>query len=102
MLARLPAAALAAAGPANRAQLPSAQELGREVRRMVELGPRLTATSPHLHFIDSLAGDFKAAGLSVTRDPQPFQQWLATGSSLDVVAGPNARPVPIASEYTYS
>jgi hypothetical protein len=103
LLARAPAAAaLTVPGPPGRAQLPSARELGAQVRRMVELGPRLTATSPHLQFIDALADDFKGAGLTVTRDPQPFQQWLATGSSLDVVTGANAGPVRIASEYTYS
>jgi hypothetical protein len=69
---------------------------------MVELGPRLTATSPHLQFIDSLEDGFRDAGLSVTRDPQPFDQWLAQDFSLDVLSGPGAGPVPVASYYTYS
>jgi hypothetical protein len=69
---------------------------------MVELGPRLTATSPHLQFIDALADDFRVAGLTVARDPQPFQQWLATRSSLKVLTGPAVGAMPIASEYTYS
>jgi hypothetical protein len=69
---------------------------------MVSLGPRLTATSPHLQFIDGLEDGFRDAGLSVTRDPQPFQQWLAEDFSLDVLTGVGAGPVPVASYYTYS
>ena len=65
---------------------------------MVELGPRLTATSPHLNFIDGLDERFRRAGLSVTRDPQPFQQWLADDFGLEVAG----KPVPVASYYTYS
>src|SRR4051812_19922 len=97
------AGALAApAAHARRATLPTARQLARQVREMVELGPRLTATSPHLQFIDGLADGFRDAGLRVERDPQPFQQWLARRSSLDVLTGPSAGPVPIASGYTYS
>jgi hypothetical protein len=70
----------------------------RQVREMVELGPRLTATSPHLNFIDGLDEGFRRAGLSVTRDPQPFQQWLAQDYALEVAG----KPVPAASYYTYS
>src|SRR4051794_21935453 len=65
---------------------------------MVELGPRLTATSPHLNFIDRLDDGFRRAGLAVTRDPQPFQQWLAQDFALEVAG----KPVPVASYYTYS
>src|SRR5881392_1385959 len=71
----LPATALAR--QRRTAALPTAQQVQHQVREMVELGPRLTATSPHLNFIDSLDERFRRAGLSVTRDPQPFQQWLA-------------------------
>ncbi|MEA2292719.1 MAG: hypothetical protein QOE86_358, partial [Solirubrobacteraceae bacterium] len=69
---------------------------------MVELGPRLTATSPHLQLIDSLEEGYRAAGLTVTRDPRPFQQWLAEEFTLDVLTGPGAGGVPVASYYTYS
>jgi hypothetical protein len=37
------------------------------------------------------------AGPSVTRDPQPFQQWLAQDHGLAVAD----KPVPVASYYTY-
>src|SRR4051794_6557437 len=54
-LAGLPASTLASVPRrADRAALPGAEALGREVRDMVELGPRLAATSPHLQFIDHL------------------------------------------------
>src|SRR4051812_2093151 len=93
------AGALAApAAHARRATLPTARQLAREVREMVELGPRLTATSPHLNFVDGLEDGFRGAGLAVTRDPQPFQQWLAQDFSLEV----GGKPVPVASYYTYS
>src|SRR3954464_15890725 len=92
----MPTAALAKRGP--KGALPTASEVYRQVKEMVELGPRLTATSPHLQFIDSLEDRFKGAGLSVTRDPQPFQQWLAQDFALEVAG----KPVPVASYYTYS
>jgi hypothetical protein len=99
----LPATAFAR--PARRRQagaLPTAREVRRQVLDMVELGPRLTATSPHLQFIDSLDDGFRKAGLTVTRDPRPFQQWLAQEFTLDVLSGPGAGRVPVASYYTYS
>jgi hypothetical protein len=99
----LPAPAFAR--PAKRrakGALPTASEVGRQVREMVQLGPRLTATTPHLQFIDGLDEGFRGAGLTVTRDPQPFQQWLAQDFSLDVLTGPGAGRVPLASYYTYS
>lgn len=92
----LPAPALAAGR--RRGDLPDANAIQRQVSEMVELGPRLTATSPHLNFIDSLDDGFREAGLHVTRDPQPFQQWLAQDFSLEVAG----KPVPVASYYTYS
>jgi hypothetical protein len=99
----LPATAFAR--PATRrakGALPTAREVRRQVQDMVELGPRLTATSPHLQFIDGLDEGFRGAGLKVARDPKPFQQWLAQDFSLDVLTGPGAGPVPVASYYTYS
>src|SRR3954463_16254215 len=107
-LAGMPGSAVAASRRVRRtsssrvASLPSAREVERQVREMVELGPRLPATSAHLQFVDSLEDGFRDAGLRVERDPHPFQQWLARRSSLDVLTGPAAGPVPIASEYTYS
>jgi hypothetical protein len=92
----LPSAALAR--KRRTGALPTAREVKRQVREMVELGPRLTATSPHLNFIDGLDDGFRRAGLSVTRDPQPFQQWLAQDFALEVAG----KQVPVASYYTYS
>jgi hypothetical protein len=92
----LPAPALAARR--RRGALPTAKEILREVREMVELGPRLTATSAHLNFVDGLEDGFRGAGLSVIRDPQPFEQWLAQDFSLSV----GGKQVPVASYYTYS
>src|SRR4051812_23572268 len=105
-VAASPALALAAfpagatARRARRARLPAARELAREVREMVALGPRLTATSAHRQFVDGLEDGFRAAGLSVGRDPQPFSQWLAQRWSLEVLEGPGAGRVPVASYYT--
>ena len=99
----LPASAFARARKrAPKGALPTAAEVRSQVREMVELGPRLTATSPHLNFVDGLEDGFRDAGLTVTRDPQPFQQWLAQDFSLDVLSGPGAGHVPVASYYTYS
>src|SRR5437763_3323560 len=92
------AGALATPAQARHATLPTARQLAREVGEMVALGPRLTATSPHLQFIDGLEGGFRAAGCSIMRDPQPFTQWLATRWGLEVAG----QAVPVASYYTYS
>jgi hypothetical protein len=101
-LAGVPGGALAARRRRPRWTFADPGRLRREVTEMVELGPRLTATSPHLQFTDALEDGFRAAGCTVTRDPYPFDQWIARRSSLDVVSGPSAGPVPVASEYTYS
>jgi hypothetical protein len=92
----LPAPALAARR--RHGALPTPKQVQAQVREMVELGPRLTATSAHLNFIDGLDEGFRDAGLKVTRDPQPFQQWLAEDFALEVAG----KPVPVASYYTYS
>lgn len=101
-LAAYPSAGFAARRRADRTALPTSGELGRGVHEMVALGPRLTATSAHRQFIDGLADGFRHAGLGVQRDPHPFQQWLAQRWSLDVLSGPAAGSVPVASYYTYS
>lgn len=82
--------------------LPSAAALEREVRTMVRLGPRLPGTSAHNTFVDRLAAGFRGAGLQVTRDTHHFERWLAEDFALEVLAGPRAGAVDVASYYTYS
>jgi hypothetical protein len=82
--------------------LPSAAALQREVRLMVELGPRLPGSTPHNAFVDSLAGGFRSAGLRVTRDRHHFTRWAVHAKGLEILEGSRAGSVPVASYYSYS
>ncbi len=101
-LAGSPAPALARRFRAERSGLPHHKWVRRHVREMVELGTRLPATKPHLRFVDWIESEFQEAGLIVERDPHPFQRWQARRWSLEVLDGPGAGQVPVASYYTYS
>jgi len=83
-------------------RLPTSRQLARQVRDMVALGPRYTATPAHVQFIDWIETGFQNAGLSVSRDMFKFTQWLAQSYSLEILDGPGAGPVPVASYWTFS
>jgi len=92
-------------GPApvvDPSRLPGARTLARQVSDMVALGPRFTATPAHNQFIDWIETGFQSAGLSVSRDTFNFTQWLAQDYSLELLEGPGAGPVPLASYWTFS
>ena len=101
-LAAQPGTLLAARRRADPVRLEGRRWLRERVREMVELGPRLTATGPHRQFIDGLDEGFRRAGLTVERDPHPFERWLADRYALEVLDGPDPGVVPVASYYTYS
>jgi hypothetical protein len=100
--AALPAA-LAGAGGVNLKLLPTAQDMYRDVKHMVDLGQRLPGSDPHNAFIDWLDQGFRSAGCQMLpRDEFPFTRWLAQGWSLELLEGPGRGTVPVASYMPYS
>ena len=82
--------------------LPSAHEIEHDVRSMVDLGPRYTATAPHREWIDSIEDSFQRSSLRTMRDTYSFHQWLAKRWSLELLDGLGHGQVPVAAYYTYS
>jgi hypothetical protein len=102
-VSRAAAGALLAPAPVvDPRRLPSARTLAHQVKEMVALGPRFTATPAHNQFIDWIEAGFGQAGLSVSRDTFHFTQWLAEDFSLELLEGPGAGPVPLATYFTFS
>lgn len=83
--------------------LPNGHQLYRDVKRMVELGPRFTGTPAHDAFIDSLEEGFAGAGCRMLpRDKFGFDRWLAQRWSLDVLDGQTPARVPVSAYAAYS
>ena len=70
---------------------------------MVEFGPRLTASPEHERYISWLEDRFERAGLTLPYcDGYTTDRWLAQRFGLDVLHGPGAGPVKIATYYPRS
>lgn len=70
---------------------------------MVEFGPRLTASDAHSSYVDWLEQEFTDAGLQMLpRDTFNTDRWLAQQLGLDILNGPSAGPVPVATYYPRS
>jgi hypothetical protein len=83
--------------------LPTAEDMYRDVKYMVDLGQRLPGSDPHNEFIDWLDQGFRDAGCQMLpRDEFPFERWLAQSWSLELLEGPGAGPIPVASYMPYS
>jgi hypothetical protein len=83
--------------------LPTPAQIRAEFTKMVEFGPRLTASDPHSQYIDWLEQEFIDAGLQMLpRDNYTTDRWLAEQVGLDVLSGPSAGPVRIATYYPRS
>jgi hypothetical protein len=101
--AGLPGAALAAARPARRWGLPTPQQVRRDFQRMVDFGPRLTATAAHGCYIDWLEQEFARAGLHLAKDKTyTTDRWVARDWGLDLLEGPGEGPVKVATYYPRS
>ncbi len=97
----------AAAGAALRRRrhipLPSPQQVRDQFTRMVEFGPRLTASPQHERYISWLEGEFDKAGLALPYcDGYTTDRWLVERFGLDVLHGPGAGPVKVATYYPRS
>src|SRR4051794_25671138 len=68
---------------------------------MVEFGPRLTASTEHHNYLTWLEDEFERAGLDLLPpDAYTTDRWLMESFSLDVLQGPSAGPVKLATYYT--
>src|SRR5690349_5375680 len=83
--------------------LPSPRQVRADFTRMVEFGPRLTASESHNSYIAWLEHEFVRAGLELLPcDGYTTERWLAQDVRLDMLEGPAAGPVKIATYYPRS
>jgi hypothetical protein len=100
--AALPAP-LAGSGGVDLKLLPTARDMYRDVKYMVDLGQRLPGSDPHNAFIDWLDQGFRSAGCQMLpRDEFPFNRWLAKSWSLELLEGPGRGVVPVSAYMPYS
>lgn len=91
------------AGVKKPVPLPSPHQVRDEFTRMVEFGPRLTASPAHDAYISWLEDEFERAGLRLTNpDPYSTERWLMESFSLDVLEGTGAGSVDVATYYPRS
>jgi hypothetical protein len=95
--------ALTGTGGVDRRLLPTARDMYRDVKHMVDLGQRYCGTPAHNAFLDWLEQGFGLAGVQMLpRDPFPFTCWLAKSWSLELLEGPGRGIVPVAAYQPYS
>src|SRR5436305_3298572 len=83
--------------------LPSPPQVRAAFTRMVEFGPRLTASQPHAKYVAWLEREFKRAGLHLLpRDHYVTDRWLARKVGLQITEGPGAGPVKVGTYYPRS
>jgi hypothetical protein len=83
--------------------LPTPAQIRADFTTMVEFGPRLTASDPHSRYVDWLEQEFIDAGLQMLpRDNYKTDRWLAQQVGLDILGGPHAGSVKVATYYPRS
>ena len=83
--------------------LPTPEQVRDDFTTMVEFGPRLTASGPHSDYIDWLEQEFIDAGLQMLpRDNFTTDRWAAQQVGLDILSGPSAGPVKVATYFPRS
>ncbi len=83
--------------------LPSPRQVREDFTRMVEFGPRLTASPSHARYVAWLEQEFEAAGLELLPcDGYTTDRWLAESYGLTIHEGAAAGPVKIATYYPRS
>jgi hypothetical protein len=106
LLGAAPAGARRRAGIRARGRivpLPSPQQVRDEFTRMVEFGPRLTASPSHDNYVAWLEQEFEAAGVQLLPcDGYTTDRWLAQDVGLELLDGPAAGPVNVATYYPRS
>lgn len=95
--------ALAGTSGAGVVPLPSPEQVRQDFTTMVEFGPRLTASAAHANYVSWLEQEFEAAGLQLLPcDGYVTDRWLAEAWGLDILDGPAAGAVDIATYYPRS
>ena len=83
--------------------LPTPAQVRQEFTRMVEFGPRLTASTSHERYISWLEDEFDQAGLQVLDcDGYTTDRWLAKSHGLEILEGSHRGPVRVATYYPRS
>ncbi|HEY1521428.1 MAG TPA: hypothetical protein VGF70_00315 [Solirubrobacteraceae bacterium] len=83
--------------------LPSPERIRQDFTRMVELGPRLTASPNHERYIGWLEDRLERAGLELPDcDGYTTERWLAQRHGLEIVEGAHHGPVKVATYYPRS
>jgi hypothetical protein len=83
--------------------LPTPAQLRADVQRMVDFGPRLTGSDAHNRYIEWLETELTRAGCSLLpRDDKELVLWEAQRFGLDVLDGPAAGPIRVASYFPRS
>jgi hypothetical protein len=83
--------------------LPSPHQVRRDFQHMVDFGPRLTGSRAQKNYVSWLRSEFRAAGLDVLPpDHHSIERWEAREFGLEVLDGPSAGPVQIATYYPRS
>jgi hypothetical protein len=105
----LGATAASARKPAHRVArrrtvpLPSPQQVRDDFTRMVEFGPRLTASANHANYVAWLEQELEGAGLGLLPcDGYTTARWLAEDVALTILEGPAAGAAKIATYYPRS
>src|SRR3990170_5781747 len=100
LMAAISAAAISSPGraliPASRAPvpLPSPDQIRRDYQAMVDFGPRLPGSTNHLRFVDWLAREFRAAGLSTGPcENYAYKRWEPKRWGLDIFETSETRSV---------
>ena len=83
--------------------LPSPNQVRADFQRMVDFGPRLTASDSHNRYVAWLEQQFTQAGLQVLPcDTYSTERWLAQKVGLEILDGSGAGPVKVATYYPRS
>ncbi len=83
--------------------LPTPEQVREDFTRMVEFGPRLTASEPHERFVGWLEDELAGAGLELLApDEYTTERWLAEDVALELLDGAAAGPVEVATHYPRS
>ena len=97
------ALAPAAGGARRRGGLPSPAQVRADVQRMVDFGPRLTGNDAHNRFLAWLDRELSAAGCDLLPcDVYETSRWEVGRFGLDVLDGPGAGPVEVATYFPRS
>jgi hypothetical protein len=81
--------------------LPDREEFSRWNEELAHVGSRLTGTTQHQGYIDSLTERLEALGLDVHRDDIRFRRWEPRHWELRM-SDPAERRLPVASPFPYS